>query len=372
MEVSYKFRIYPNKEQEQQIQKTFGCVRYVYNYFLNQRIQVYKSTGKSPTWCEQSKNLTELKKQNDWLCEPDKCALGFALKDLDVAYTNFFRHKKGFPQFKKKGEHRKTYKTNSNIAIAKDYIKLPKLGRIKCKFSRNIEGRIISATVIQVPSMKYFVSICCTDVRKPDLNKTGKVVGVDIGIKEIAITSDGKTYHNNHFLKKNERKLARLDRRLSKKVKGSKNWEKARIKLARLHEHIANQRRDAIQKMTTELIRENDIICIEDLNVQGMLKNHTLSKAVKDASFYEIRRELEYKAAWYGKTVSAVDRFFPSSQLCSICGSKYIGVRNLTIRKWKCQVCGAQHDRDINAATNILIEGIRRLEQKNEAVQIGV
>ena len=365
MEVSYKFRIYPNKEQEQLIQKTFGCVRYVYNYYLAQRIEAYKQYGKALSFYEQCKDLTELKQKNDWLREPDKCALQNALRNLDAAYKNFFRRvkkgeKPGFPKFKSKREHRLSYKTSS-VSICGDKIKFRKLGLVKYKLSREVKGRILSATISQNPSGKYFVSLCCTDVEIEPLPKTGVVVGVDVGIKSLANTSDGKKYSNNHYIAKSEKKLAKMQRQMSRKGEGSNRWNKARIKVARLQEHIANQRKDAMQKTTTDLIRDNDVICIEDLNVQGMKKNRNLAKAVSDASFYELRRELEYKAAWYGKTISVIDMFYPSSQLCSNCGAKWEGTKDLRVREWSCPVCGAKHDRDINAATNILNEGLRRI-----------
>jgi len=370
VEKAYKFRIYPNKKQEILIQKTFGSCRFIYNHYLAKRIEMYKKDKSTINYNQCSSDMTNLKKEIEWLKEPDKFALQYSLKDLDQAYKNFFRRikqgdkKAGFPHFKSKKDNMKSYKTaytNNNIQVLEKQIKLPKLGLVKCKVSKQIQGRVINTTISQNPSGKYFVSVCCTDVEIPQYSPTGVVVGIDLGIKEFAITSDGKHIENPKFLRKSEKKLAKLQKELSRKTIGSNNRNKARIKVARLHEKIVNQRKNFLNKTSTELIKKYDIICLETLKVKNMVKNHKMAKSISDVSWGEFVRQIQYKADWYGRLVQRVDTYFPSSQLCNICGYKNSDTKDLQVREWECPICHTFHDRDGNASKNILTEGLRLL-----------
>lgn len=365
MEKTFEYRIYPNIAQQELLQKTFGCCRYVFNKVLAIRQEEYKVSKKSkginsyitqiPTW---------KKTEAPWLAEVDSMALQQALRDLDKAYKNFFRNpgKVGFPKFRSKHNNRKSYRTNNIALIDTKHVKLPKLGLVKARISRPIEGRILSATIKQVPSGKYFVTICCADIENPPmLHANTEILGIDAGIHDIAICSNGKRCKNPKILAKQEKKLIQEQRRLSRKQKGSANRTKQRLKVAKVHEKIANARKDTLNKFTTYAVRESQAIAVEDLNIKGMQKNHHLAKAISDASMSEMIRQLEYKCAWYGRDFVKIDRFYPSSKTCSRCRYKYNEL-TLAERAWDCPSCGAHHDRDMNAAINIARVGGKLLE----------
>lgn len=365
MEKAFRYRIYPNKKQQELIQKTFGCSRFVYNYFLGIRIKEYENNKKSVNYNDTSKMLTSLKKELEWLKEPDKDSLQKSLKDLDMAYQKFFKEHSGFPKFKSKKDRYKSYRTsctNNNISFCDKHIKLPKLGMIKIRDKQIPQGRILNATISQEPNGHYYCSLCCTEIELPQYQQTNKNVGIDLGITDFAIFSDGTKIENPRFFEKSEDKLAKLQRELSRKTIGGSNWNKARIKVANLQKHISNQRQDFLHKLTTEIVKSFDTICIEDLDVKSMKEtdNKTRNKRVGDVSWSEFRKQLTYKSNWYGKQLSVVDRYYPSSQICHVCGERD-GKKSEDIRKWICPHCGALHDRDVNASINILNEGLKIL-----------
>lgn len=367
---AYKYRIYPNKQQEKQIQKTFGCCRFVYNQCLSLKISKYKEENTSMSKFDLNNYCNRvLKKEYEWLKEVDKCALTNSIYNMDSAFQKFFKEHTGYPKFKSKKDNKKSYKTTCNYASTKptievsfenNKIKLPKLKWVKARVHRNFEGKIKSATISQIPSGKYFISVLVETEHTP-MESTGCVIGVDLGIKDLLIASDGKKFNNQKLTKKYEDKLAKEQRKLSHKVKGSNNWNKQRIKVARIHEKISNTRKDYLHKISHQLISENQVIVTEDLAVSNMVKNPNLAKAISDCGWYELTRQLQYKSDWNNRQYIKIGRFTKSSQPCHVCGYINTETKNLAVREWTCPQCGTAHDRDINAAINILTEGLRLL-----------
>lgn len=375
----YKYRIYPTKEQEIQLNKTFGSCRFVYNQLLAKKIELYKEEQKSlsKTDCNNYCNR-ELKKEYLWLKEVDKFALTNSIYDLDSAYQNFFRRIKkgskelGFPKFKSKRNHNYSYKTNftnNNIKVDFDNnkIQLPKLKWIKCKLHRKFKGKILFATISKTPSNKYFVSFN-VEVEHEIISKNNNMIGFDLGIKEFLIDTNNNHIDNPRVLKQYEDKLTKLQRQLAHKDKGSNNFKKQCVKIARVHEKITNIRKDFQHKLSNEIIKDNQIIISEDLQISNMVKNHNLAKAIQDVAWGEFTRQLQYKAEWNNRIYHKINPWFASSQLCSECGAKNKEVKCLSIREWVCPDCGAIHQRDENASKNILRQGLLELGMNKENI----
>lgn len=326
-----------------------------------------------------SRLLTLLKKKEIWLKQCEKSVLQNTLKVQYETFLRFFKKECGFPKFKSYKNNYQSIKmnfTNNNIEILEKEIqhtstgkykkqnckiKLPKLKQVKITYSRQYQGRILSSTLSRDTDGKYYISLCCIDIQQENIDKTGSSIGVDLGVKEFAMTSDSEPILNPKYYRKYEDEMIKSQRKLSKRKKGGSNRNKQRLKVNKYHKKIYNCRLDFLQKLTTKLINQYDIICLEDLNTSGMLKNHKLAKSIADASFFEFNRELEYKAKWYSKTISKIDRFYPSSQLCNRCGNQSNRTKDLGVRTYICEKCGLEIDRDYNASINILNEGLRLL-----------
>lgn len=352
---AYKFRLSPTVEQSVLLSKHFGCARFVYNHFLKEKQDHYLLNKKTLNYNTCAGMMVKMKREdNIWLAEVNSQTLQAALMHLETAYGNFFKKKSKFPKFKSKKSNYDSFHIPQSVKLLKNNkVQIPKFKEgIKFIKHRELKGKICSATVSRTPTGKYYISILTEQEPTKHLEKTGKNIGIDLGIKDFAITSEGHRYINPKFLYKFQRQLKQAQQHLSRKVKGSKSRDRARIKAARIYEKITNSRNDMQHKVSMSLIRKYDMIALEDLNVKGMVKNHCLAKAISDAGWSGFVTKLEYKAQWYGKRVIKIDRFFPSSKTCSDCGHIKESL-DLSERVWKC-VCGSKHDRDVNASKNIL------------------
>lgn len=370
---TYNYRLYPTKKQSVLLDKHFGCTRFVFNYYLNKEQQHYLNNKEDIeakrvkgflNYYDNAKDLTNLKQTTLWLKEVNSQTLQATLKNLESAYRGFFQKRSKFPRFKSK-KSRQSFCVPQHLSIENNRLYIPKFKEgIKINLHRDLVGDFVTASIVKTKTNKYFVNIT-VELDIKELPKLNTDLGIDLGIKNFAITSNGEVFDNKHFLKKVESKLKFLQRQASKKVKGSNNRKKANLKVAELFEYIINCKKDYLHKISTQLIRENQTIYIEDLNIKGMLSNHHLAKSIQELSWYEFIRMLEYKAKWYGRSVIKVDRFYPSSKTCNNCG--YIK-QDLTLkdRNWICPKCHTEVNRDYNAALNILKQGRNCLVKPTE------
>jgi putative transposase len=370
MKHAVKVRIYPTDEQQIALSKAFGCARWFWNNSLALTNQLYKETGKGLSQQGMNDRLPVLKKEFEWLAEPYSQVLQSVSLNLSRAFINFFEGRAKFPNFKSK-QGKQSIQYPQHVKITDEGLKLPKLGVIQAKLHRVLEGKLKTITVSLTPSGKYFASLLFDD-DKPEVEQSsqGKAVGIDLGLTHFAITSDGSKFDNPRVLRKRSKNLKRKQQKLSRKVKGSNTRKKARRIVARMHEKIANTRKDFLHKLSRKMVNENQVICVENLAVKNMVKNPNLAKAISDVSWGEFNRMLEYKAREEGKCYVEVDRFFPSSKTCSVCFNR-VGSLSLDIRSWQCNNCGTKHDRDVNAAINIRDEGLRILALGTSATAKG-
>lgn len=365
---AHKIRIYPNREQQILINKTFGCVRFYWNFLLDQKISNYKGKKADEDFQPDKTTYAGLKKSGEyeWLKEIEAQALSQTNRDLNKAYKSTFNSGFGFPKFKSKHKSKKSYRTASPVHFNNKYVKLPKLGWIKMAEELRFAGKVMNATISQSKTGKYFVSFI-VNTKNVTKENTEESIGIDLGLTHFCITSAGEKIDNPRFYRSHEKRLAREQRKLSRRLEVAKrhnrkldeckNYQKQKLKVARIHEKIQNQRSNFLHQLSSRITDENQIICIEDLNVKGLVKNHKLAKSISDVSWYEFTRQLAYKAEWKGRTLVKINRFFPSSQICSSCQHKG-GKKALNIREWVCANCGTIHDRDINASINIKTEGL--------------
>lgn len=370
---AYRYRIYPTAEQATVLARTFGCARYVYNWALRLRTDAYYQRGERLDYHAASAALTTLKQHADtaWLSEVSSVPLQQALRHLDKAFRNFFAGRAKYPTFHTKhGKQAATYASSAYRWDAQARtLTLAKMDApLRIRWSRAFTGSPTTITITRDRAGRYFVSFLVEEeiATLPVINA---MVGVDVGLKDVAVLSTGETLANPHHLQRSERRLKRAQQNLSRKQNGSKNREKARRKVARIHAQIADQRNDGLHKLTTRIIRENQVVCVESLAVKNMVRNHTLAKAISDAGWGELVRQLEYKAKWYGRTLVKIDRWYPSSKRCHDCGH-VLETLALSTRSWTCPYCGVTHDRDINAARNILAVGLT-VSAGGETVRLG-
>ncbi len=366
---AYRFRLSPTEKQAILLNKHFGCVRYVYNHFLDRRIKFYAENKektdhkKSLNYNDDAAELTKIKKGIEWLCEPSAQSLQHSLRCLESAYNGFFSKRTKFPRFKKRHD-KQTFTIPQYISVEEGKVYFVKFKEgIKYDNHRPVNGKIKHATVSKNKSGQYFISICVEKEIK-QLSKIDKTVGIDLGLKDLAIQSDGKKYKNIKPYKTLHNQLKKLQQWFSRTTKGSKRREKLRIRIAKLYQRITNIRQDYLHKVSTKIIRENQTICLEDLAVRNLMRNHKVAGAFGDAALSELVRMIEYKAKWYGRTVQKIDRFFPSSKQCFDCSYINDGL-TLQDRNWTCPRCEKKHDRDINAAKNIERQGLNLLNRGN-------
>ena len=373
---SYRFRLYPTTNQRELIHKTFGCTRVVYNHYLEKQKALYDEGKDSLSCFDMIKDLKNLQVERPYLKEVDSCSLRCSLFNLDDAFKRWYKGQGEYPKFKGKYNSKRSYRTNCISSTYKDktyqsievdlkrhIIKLPKLKEVSIKGYRDLEylpGRIINATIEQASTLKYYVSVLVEEDDVYTKLKPRKIIGIDLGIKDIVITSDNEKIENPRLIEKYEKRIKRCARELSRRVKGSNNYNKTKKKLAVLHQKLKNARRHFIHQITKKLVIENDIIVTESLKLQDMIEEKRLSKQLTNVSLGELCRVLEYKAKIYGKKYIKIDSYYPSSQECSRCGYKNEKVKDLSVRSWICPECGSYHDRDYNASYNIMFEGLKK------------